>query len=75
MPTDDPNSNVTILRPGEGNREGKILTRGQSSMRNRVRYAKMELVSVLMKLDDLGVDVSRIDLRVVLEFGRRFNNL
>jgi prophage antirepressor-like protein len=38
---------------------------------NRIRSAKMILVSAAMRLDDLGVDVSSIDLAAVLDFGRR----
>ena len=35
--------------------------------------AKLDLVSALMRLDELGVDVSRIDLAVVLDFGRKLH--
>ena len=75
MPKDNPPSNLTILRPAERDAGKAVLTRSEKSQNNRIRHAKLELMAVVMRLDDLGVDVSRINLADVLEFGRRFNNL
>ena len=74
MPTDPKNSQVTILRPADRDGGQALETRSGASMNNRIRHAKLELVSALMRLDALGVDVARIDLAAVLEFGRKLNS-
>ena len=38
---------------------------------NKIRYAKMCLVSSLMRLEQLGIDVDAIDFRIVIRFGRQ----
>ena len=38
---------------------------------NRIRFAKMNLVSAALRLEDLGVDVTAISMASVLDFGRR----
>ena len=40
---------------------------------NRIRFAKLSLVNVVMRLDALGVDAAAIDMAAVLDFGRRLN--
>ena len=74
MRADQKPNQVTILRPADRER-GTELSKPMRQHSNRIRHAKLELVSVLMRLDELGVDVARIDLRAALEFGRKLSSL
>lgn len=42
---------------------------------NRIRYAKMSLVAIAMRLEEFGVDASRIDMGAVVRFGRQLASL
>jgi prophage antirepressor-like protein len=40
---------------------------------NRIRFAKLALVNVVQRLEDLGVDVAKIDMAAVVSFSRRLS--
>lgn len=52
-----------------------IPTRPEQQHVNRVRHAKLALVSAVNRLDDLGVDVASIKMADVLSFSRQINRI